>query len=256
VLGGRGFVGSAFVAHAEDFGFRAVVVGRAEWRTHVGTEVDTVICAAGSAKKRLADADPVKDHDESAGIVERALRDFRARNFVLLSTVDVYPDPGVRSQTSEDATIDLELLPTYGRNRRLAELAAQSGHDRWLVLRLAQMVGPKLAKGPLFDVLHGAPRWVSPESSHHYANTATVARLSFDMLARGAMTEVVNLVGRESVTVQTLISLMPEALRDPPQAGNELERYAIDTSKAESLFELPDSLSEAKQFIREELARA
>jgi hypothetical protein len=49
---------------------------------------------------------------------------------------------------------------------------------------------------------------------------------------------------------------MPEALRDPPQAGNELERYAIDTSKAESLFELPDSLSEAKQFIREELARA
>jgi nucleoside-diphosphate-sugar epimerase len=251
VLGGRGFVGRALVARAYEHGIDAVAVGREDWAAHAGRRVDVVVCSAGSASKREAAGDPARDLDASVGVVYRAFRDFPCERFVLVSSVDVYPRASTLDGTREDVAIDLSALPTYGFHKRLAELAVERAHDRWLVVRCGQMLGPGLAKGPVFDLVHGRPRWVAERSSHVYLRTEHVARATWTLLDRGGDNQVFNVAGRGSVEVAAIRALLPGGHPEGPQAGSELQTYRIATDKAHAIAALPESRAEVEAFLRD-----
>src|SRR4051794_4034630 len=73
VLGGRGFVGSAFVRHADAHGVEVRAVGRDDYASALGTSCEVLINAAGNARKYRADADPRWDFDESVRSVLHSL---------------------------------------------------------------------------------------------------------------------------------------------------------------------------------------
>ena len=209
VIGGRGFVGSAMAARARDLGLVVSAIGRDDYGEAVGRRFDVVVFAAGNARRYLADRDPSADLDASVGAVYRALRDFPSERFVLASTVDVYPDPSRLEATREDAPIDPARPSTYGFHKRLAELVTMRDAPGWLIVRLGQMLGPGLRKGPVFDALHGEPLRVSPASRYPFLRTSSVAELTFALLEAGATEAVYNVCGRGSVA-------LADALPEPP----------------------------------------
>src|SRR5215469_14786624 len=68
-----------------------------------GRSFDLLVCAGVSAVKWLANKDPEADRAGIARLTD-ALAEVQAREFVLVSTIDVYPDPS--STLDEAAAID------------------------------------------------------------------------------------------------------------------------------------------------------
>lgn len=113
-------------------------------------DYEFVVAAAAPAKKWLANSQPFDDQKSIDKLIE-ALTYVEAKQFVLISTVDVFPNPvGV----DEDTEIDLFNLQPYGYNRRRLEIFVAEKFKRHLIVRLPGLVGLGLRKNIVFDFLH------------------------------------------------------------------------------------------------------
>jgi nucleoside-diphosphate-sugar epimerase len=146
LIGATGFVGGNLRRQRPfDDLFCSSTIGRV-----AGREYDLVVCAAPSAVKWLANKHPEKDRAH----VDQLLKDLapvRARQFVLISTVDVYPEP---IAVDEDTPIPPEEGQPYGRHRRAIEAWVRDRFDSALIIRLPQLFGPGLKKNLIYDLIH------------------------------------------------------------------------------------------------------
>ncbi len=145
LVGFTGFVG-ANLDRARHFGSR---FNSSNVDKMTGGQFRTVVCAGTTAEKWRANQHPAEDR---AGMLRLwdVLRTVTAKTLVLISTVDVYPNP---SGVDESTEIRLEDCHAYGRHRlELERLAA----DRFesVILRLPGLFGPGLKKNALYDLLH------------------------------------------------------------------------------------------------------
>jgi len=113
-----------------------------------GGDFDELVCAAPAAEKWKANADPESDA-RSIARLETALSETKARRFILISTIDVYPHP---RSVDERTELDDAGEP-YGRHRLRLERFVRARFDA-IVLRLPGLFGPGLKKNALFDLLH------------------------------------------------------------------------------------------------------
>lgn len=116
-----------------------------------GYNFDLVVCAGAPAQKWLANKEPVKDTVGIARLLQ-CLSQVEAKNFVLISTVDVYKNP---SEVYESNKIVLDGLHAYGLNRYILEtfVAGRFG-ERSHIVRLPGLVGANLRKNIIYDLKH------------------------------------------------------------------------------------------------------
>lgn len=198
VLGGGGFVGSAYVRMLTELGVPVKAITRANYAELRGSSCAVMINANGNSRKFLSTRDPLWDFDASVRSVVASLEDFKAERYVFLSSGDVYPETHGPSVTREGQAIELGQISRYGLHKYLAEQVVRSVHPSWLVVRMGGFVGEGLKKNAIFDMLTGAPVWLSPESELQFIDTADAARIVWDLVADGQQGEVVNL-GAEGV---------------------------------------------------------
>jgi nucleoside-diphosphate-sugar epimerase len=193
VLGGEGFVGSAYARLLLELDEPFIAVTRANYGSLRGSPCDVLINANGNSRKFVATRDPLRDFDASVRSVAASLEDFKAQRYVFLSSGDVYSDTSGPEATREDAPIDLTRVSRYGLHKYLAEQLVRSVHPAWLVVRMGGFVGPGLKKNAIFDMLAGDPVWLSPESELQFISTDSAARLVWGLVRSGVQREVVNL---------------------------------------------------------------
>lgn len=249
VIGGRGFVGSAIAQAAREAGWQVTVVGRDDYAQHVQERFDVVINANGNAKRYKANSEALWDFDVSVRSVYQSLFDFRFTHYVLLSSVDVYNDTSTTATTSEDTPIEAERLDPYGFHKRLAELCVTRQAPSWQVVRLGQMVGPNLMKGPLFDLLEGRPLWVHPTTQLPYMSTRIAGDIVIQLIERAPRNDIYNVCGRGSVELSKILDLFGLAPGDAVYANSERQLYQINTAKTHQLCPLPESWSEVCAFV-------
>jgi len=152
LIGHTGFVGGTLARVANwDARFNSATIG-----SIAGQSFDLILCAGVSAVKWLANQQPEADQ---AGIdrLTHPLGQARARELVLISTIDVYPDPEIPAH--EDTAIDPSANHAYGRHRATLERWARDhvAPDRFetvRIIRLPALFGAGLRKNALFDLLH------------------------------------------------------------------------------------------------------
>lgn len=117
-----------------------------------GRSFDLVVCAGVSAVKWMANREPEVDR---AGI--KALTDVlgaaKVGELVLISTIDVYPDPAAGGD--ETTVIDPAVNHAYGRHRYELEEWAKATFPLVRIVRLPALFGPGLRKNAIYDLLHG-----------------------------------------------------------------------------------------------------
>lgn len=130
-----------------------------------GQDLDLLVFSGAQAKKWWANQNPEADW---AGI-ERALdavRQCRARQAVLVSTIDVLP-PG--DGHNETTNCDVPGQHAYGANRRLLEEKFQEYFDTCLIVRLPGLFGPGLKKNVIYDLLtQNILETINPASSFQF----------------------------------------------------------------------------------------
>jgi nucleoside-diphosphate-sugar epimerase len=115
-----------------------------------GREYDLVVFSAARAEKWRINQDPERDlrHIEA---LEALVSGVKSKQFVLISTVDVYKNP---VEVDEDSPIDTGGLHAYGSHRYRLEQFVRAQHSSALIVRLPGLFGQGLKKNVIFDLLH------------------------------------------------------------------------------------------------------
>lgn len=192
LLGGEGFVGSAYARLLDCRGIDHKVITRTNYDSFRGTTCDVLINANGNSRKYMANRDPLWEFDASVRSTAESLASFKAEKYVLLSSGDVYPDQTSPERTQEDLPIDLSGLSRYGLHKYLGEQLLQGAHRNWLVFRMGGFVGPGLKKNAVYDMLHNDPVWLAPESELQFISTNQAANLIFDIIESDTSNQIVN----------------------------------------------------------------
>ena len=148
LIGHTGFVGST-LARAHDFGARINSKNTDSLR---GKHFGLLVCAGVSAVKWLANKEPEADRSGIARLTD-ALAETTAEEFILISTVDVYPNP---VEAADEATpIDAAANHAYGRHRLELEEWVKARFPKVRIIRLPALFGEGLRKNALYDLLRG-----------------------------------------------------------------------------------------------------
>ncbi|MCD6360390.1 MAG: NAD(P)-dependent oxidoreductase [Armatimonadetes bacterium] len=250
VIGGGGFVGSAFCAHCEREGLDYRCITRQNYEQFAGGTCDVLVNANGNSKKFLAREQPTVDFELSVASVNRTIADFTCGCYIYLSSIDVYPSCETPDQATEETVIDPEVISPYGLHKYMAEWLVRRHVPRWVIFRLGGMLGPGLKKNPVFDLLHGEPLRVDPESRYQYVDTATVAAVVLALHDHHG--EIYNLCGVGTVSPEELA----REFDLPLSGGGEKQVYEASNDKIRGLVELPQSRAVAMSYVAEELERA
>ena len=148
LIGHTGFVGGTLARSAPfDACFNSSNIGDLRGR-HTGL----LVCAGVSAVKWRANQDPAADRANIARLTD-VLATATADELVLISTVDVYPEPD--AGCDEDSPLDATANHAYGRHRLELETWCRERFPTVRVVRLPALFGTGLRKNALYDLLHG-----------------------------------------------------------------------------------------------------
>jgi len=248
VLGGEGFVGSAFVRAASRKHAVSVITRRNYEQFH-GQSCDLFVNANGNSKKFLADREPVNEFDASVTSVLRSLLDFPAKRYVYLSTIDVYPHVDDPRRNHETAEIDPSMLSRYGLHKYLAEQLVRKYADRWLICRLGGMVGQGMWKNSIYDLLHDQPLRVDAESQYQFMNTDDVATIVLELLRVQSENDVLNVCGAGCISLSDVARMAGKPIVASNSTDARRERYEVNIEKLRSFLPVPRTEESVQGFL-------
>jgi len=115
----------------------------------------------------------------------------------------------------------------------------------WLILRLGGMVGEGMRKGPVYDIVTGAPLRVGTASRFQFINTCDVARIAISMIDEGCSGEVFNICGRGTVSIREVMEMVGRTGENDLPA----EVWNVNTDKTHRRFGLPTTEETVRAFI-------
>ncbi|MDX2181872.1 MAG: NAD(P)-dependent oxidoreductase [Bryobacteraceae bacterium] len=252
ILGGRGFVGSAFVRFCQTRGLEHSVVDRDNYAAHTGRACSLFVNANGNSSKLLSKSDPMRDFEASVRTVRASLTDFRFDRYLHLSSCDVYPDCSSPETTREDQPLDPARQSAYGFHKFLAEQCVIHSGSNWTIFRLGGMTGPGLRKNAVFDILQGGPLWLDPESALQFMPTDDVARIAMEVAADSSR-QIFNLCGSGLATLKNLMAVVPWPVTVRPDSPRV--RYEVSVAKIGAVATLPDSGASTASFLAAQIER-
>ncbi len=251
IIGGEGFVGSAYTRWCQQNKVNYLVINRANYKEYIGTKCDLLINANGNSKKFLAKENPLLEFDASVRSVRQSLIDFPAEKYVFLSSCDVYPDCSTPESTQEDMIIDISQQSPYGFHKYLAEQCVRHCHSDWLIFRMGGFVGEGLKKNPIFDILQGDKLWLHPESELQYISTDVAANVVMQIIEQKFTQEIFNLCGNGLVKLQDIIDLVNSPVK--VDLNSPKVCYEVSINKIQSVIEIPPTYDTVVEFAQNQV---
>lgn len=248
IIGGEGFVGSAYTRYCQQNNLNYLVINRANYNNYIGTACDLLINANGNSKKFLAKDNPLLEFDASVRSVRQSLIDFPAKKYVFLSSCDVYPDCSNYDTTKEDLIINIAEQTPYGFHKYLAEQCVQHCHKNWLIFRMGGFVGIGMKKNPIFDILQGEKMWLDPQSQLQYINTDIAANIVMEIIKKEYHHEIFNLCGNGLITLQEIIDITNSKVKVNPNSPKVC--YEVSIAKLKQIVNIPNSREMVLDFVK------
>ncbi len=138
-----------------------------------GKHFSRLVCAGVAAVKYLANRDPENDWAKIQELCD-VLATVQADQFVLISTIDVYP---ALENLDEDSDCFDRPNHAYGTHRLRFENFCRKQFPNCLIVRLPGLFGPGLKKNVIFDLLHdNCLDVIHPDSSFQYYDLRLLSR--------------------------------------------------------------------------------
>ena len=254
LVGFSGFVGKHLLEqHNFDELYRSTNISGIE-----NKEFDVLVCAGVPAVKWLAN-----NHPEEDRTILQELFGFLAtvkvkKSFILVSTIDVYPDPS--SASNEDGHCNLLPNHAYGSNRLWFENQIKStfGH-KCTIIRLPALFGKHMKKNYIFDLLHNRHEFIGKINLNSSFQWYNVSRLwsDIELLLKNGVT-LANLFTEPLSTRDIVECCFPqhlESIKPPSNAGSKYDlrtKHAILWGQPGEYIQSADVvLSDMKLFVQD-----
>jgi hypothetical protein len=110
-----------------------------------------------------------------------------------------------------------------------------------------------LKKNAIFDIVHGGPIWLDPESELQFMSVDTLAHSVLTLVQQGVRNECLNLCGRGVVKLREVIDWTGNDVAVQP--GSPRVRYDVNISKVSRLIDIPPTHETVKAFVAEQAGR-
>lgn len=115
-----------------------------------GKHYRLLVCSGLPAAKWLANKDPQADLANTERLLGY-LRKVKAEKIILISTVDVYPNP---NDADENTQIDINKCQPYGKHRLMLEKELEKCFNDIHIIRLPGLFGKGLKKNAIYDFIN------------------------------------------------------------------------------------------------------
>lgn len=250
ILGGQGFVGSAFARYCEQHRVPHTTITRSNYEALVGEKCRVFVNANGNSSKIQSRRDPAADFDASVRSVRRSLIDFPADLYVHLSSCDVYPACSSPGSSSEASSFSVADQSRYGFHKYLAEQCVMHSAPKWLIFRMGGFVGPGLKKNAIYDILHGGPLWLDPTSRLQFIQTDICAEIILRIAEKAHLhNEVFNICGRGTIGLDEVMEFAGVSV--PVQPNSPIVHYEADIRKLSQLVDIPRTYETVRTYVEE-----
>jgi len=245
IVGAEGFLGSALFEHAMSLGHETVPIYR---DTHVDKEkaFDLVINANGNSKKYLAEQEPEVDFQANNMATFAILNRFVSSHtkFIHFSSGEVYGEI-LKTGCDEDRSLKDVVKSAYGSSKYVSELIVREYKRDAIIIRLSGLIGEKLSKGPIFDIITGQKLRLDLDSQMQFINTKTVSRIAFE-LSDSKQSGIFNCAGRNSLLLRDCAQILHRNATTFDNAPIFISNMEI--SKLEEFVFVPDTKDELIKF--------
>ncbi|TSC88406.1 MAG: NAD-dependent epimerase/dehydratase [Microgenomates group bacterium Gr01-1014_16] len=247
VIGGSGMLGSDLVQYFSTK-FLVTPINKDNYQAQIGKFFDIVINANGNSKRFWANQNPVEDFLASSVSVIKSIFDFPCDVYIYISSPDVYENHTGPKYTNESVQIDPKKLEAYGFHKHLAELIVKKYKEKFLILRSSMLLGKKLKKGPIYDVIKDNPLYITLNSKLQLITTFAIAEVIEILLNKSVKNEVFNVGGEGAFSFLNARKIFKKKIQVMPDAKRQL--YEMDTKKLRRLY---PSLKTSEEYLCEYL---
>jgi len=249
VIGSRGMVGSDLMQYLKPKFEKVTGIDRKNYDRCRGTKFDVVINANGNSNKVWAKNHILEDFAASTTSVYNSLFDFPCKTYIYISSSDVYPDHTSTKTTNESKTINPENLSPYGFHKYLSEYVVRNVTKNYLILRCPMILGTKIRKGPIYDILHNSTLFVSEKSAFQMITTGELANIIYNLIDKNINREIFNAGGKGMVDLNSVSKFIKKTITFPKDG--ETVRYEMNVSKLDKAFKLKTSREYLQDFLKQ-----
>ncbi len=249
IIGSRGMVGSDLVKYLIPYFENTAEIDRESYERYRGKSFDTVINANGNSNKIWAKEHVLDDFSESVTSTYKSLYDFPCKTYIYVSSADVYENHTSKKFTSESKNINPENLTSYGFHKYLSECIVKNYKKEHVILRCPMILGSKLKKGPIYDILHNSRLFVSKNSAFQMITTKELAQIIHALLSQNITHEIFNVGGKGTVLLNRIIEYIKQPIIFPKNETTHI--YEMDVSKLHKIYKLKTSGEYLQDFLKE-----
>ena len=245
IIGGNGLLGSDLVSYLSPY-FSLTSITKENYSRHVHSKFDIVINANGNSRRFWANENPIEDFSASTVSVYKSIFDFPCDVYIYISSPDVYENHANPKYANEDHEIDFKKLLPYGFHKYLSEIIVRKYTKNFLVLRCAMILGTNLKKGPIYDVIHKRPLYISNLSRLQCVTTNEIAEIIKTIIKTKIKNEVINIGGIGTFDFAKIQKYYKRKITYSPQAEEQL--YDMNVEKLKGLY---PKLKSSEEYVQE-----
>lgn len=246
IIGASGMLGSDLVTYLNPY-FTITAITRENYNSFLDSAFDIVINANGNSRRFWANNNVLEDFTLSTTSVYKSMFDFTYDQYIYISTSDVYPNHASSRYTKETQQIETEKLSPYGLHKYLSEMIVKNQCKNYLILRSSMMLGSKLRKGPLYDVLHRKPLFITKESTLQMITTKEIAQCIYFLTKKKIKNKTFNIGGKGTVSFTDIKKFVDFPVFFSKNA--EKQAYEMNVSKFHSLYPMKASKAYLQEFL-------
>lgn len=245
IIGSDGMMGSDLVRYLSK-NFQIVTINKENYNSYVGKMFDIVINANGNSKRFWANQNPVDDFFASTVSVMKSVFDFPCKLYSYISSADVYENHRNPAHTKENIEINPANLQAYGLHKFLSELIIKKYKEKFLILRLSMVLGTNLKKGPLYDITHNNPLYITLNTQLQLITTRALSEIVEIFLENKLANEIINIGGTGTFSFTEIHKYFDQEIKISPQAEKQI--YHMDIEKLKKFY---PTLKTSEEYLKE-----
>lgn len=249
IIGSSGMLGSDLMMYLKSKFKNLTGIDRKNYNRFKEKRFDIVLNANGNSNKIWAGKHVFEDFGASTISVYKSLFDFPCKTYIYISSADVYPDHSNKKTTNEQTSIDPESLSSYGLHKYLSEGIVRNFIKNYIILRCPIILGVKLRKGPMYDILKGSHLYVSASSSFQMITTLEIANIITFLIDKNITSEIFNIGGQGTVDLKSVLTLVKKKVSFPKKG--EVQKYEMNISKLNKKYPLKSSIDYLQDFLKQ-----
>lgn len=249
VLGGNGLLGSDLVKFLGKK-FNVISITKETYKQEKDKYFDCLINANGNSKRFWAKEHPLEDFLASTLSVYESIFDFPCKLYIYISSSDVYENHMAPKYTKENSLINASNLEPYGFNKYLSELIVKKYKEEFLILRLSMVLGKNLKKGPIFDIMHDKPIFVTCRTRLQLVTSLAISEIIVTLLKKKVVNGIINVGGEGTYDFGKMEEHFKKKIQILPEAQTQI--YDMNVEKIKGLYKrLKTSEEYLKEFLRD-----